>query len=208
MASWTVRGEKPVSGRTEKTKEKMADGGGEDADHGAEPGGPGEFRFVAVGRDRGDVALDRRGDGLGAPAARGGRRWPGGGRRRLSRSRPACRRPFCLRSTTRLHQTVAIADAARRLVEQRGNWPNPPDCVDWAELHPDFPKQPVPRNDHTAVELKRRTLTRLYNVRPQCLVDAHRQLDAAVADAYGRDVEMSEDETLRKLLELNRECCG
>ena len=32
--------------------------------------------------------------------------------------------------------------------------------------------------------------------------------DAAVAAAYGWNVEKPEDETLRKLLELNRERCG
>ena len=90
-------------------------------------------------------------------------------------------------------------------MELRDKWLNPPDCVDWAELHPGFPKQPMPRNDDAAAELKRRTLTRLYNARPQWLADAHRQLDAAVADAYGWDVDMSEDETLRKLLTLNME---
>ena len=100
---------------------------------------------------------------------------------------------------------VAIADAARRLVELRDRWLNPPDCVDWSELHPDFPKQPVPRDDDAAAELKRRTLTRLYNARPQWLADAHADLDAAVAAAYGWDAGISEDETLRRLLALNRE---
>ncbi|MYF29858.1 MAG: hypothetical protein F4029_08110 [Gammaproteobacteria bacterium] len=100
---------------------------------------------------------------------------------------------------------VAIADAARRLVELRDRWLNPPDCVDWSELHPDFPKSPMPRDDDAAAELKRRTLTRLYNARPQWLADAHADLDAAVAAAYGWDAGISEDETLRRLLALNRE---
>ena len=100
---------------------------------------------------------------------------------------------------------IAIADAARRLVELRDNWLNPSDCVDWVQVHPDFPKQPVPRNDDAVAELKRRTLTRLYNARPQWLADAHAVLDATVATAYGWDAEMPEDESLRALLTLNME---
>lgn len=43
----------------------------------------------------------------------------------------------------------------------------------------------------------------LYNARPQWLADAHRDLDAAVAAAYGWPADISEDEALAKLLELN-----
>ncbi|MYJ74079.1 MAG: hypothetical protein F4089_02805 [Gammaproteobacteria bacterium] len=102
-------------------------------------------------------------------------------------------------------RAVAIADAARRLVELRDRWLNPPDLVDWTQAHPKFPPQAVPRDDDAATELKRRTLTRLYNARPQWLADAHADLDAAVAAAYGWDAGISEDETLRRLLALNRE---
>jgi hypothetical protein len=52
-------------------------------------------------------------------------------------------------------------------------------------------------------ELKTRTLTNLYNQRPQWLADAHRDLDVAVAAAYGWPAEISEEEALAKLLELN-----
>ena len=102
-------------------------------------------------------------------------------------------------------RAVAIADAARWLVELRDNWLNPSDCVDWVQVHPDFPPRPVPRNEDAAAELKRRTLTRLYNARPQWLSDAHAELDAAVATAYGWDAEMPEGESLRELLTLNME---
>ena len=51
--------------------------------------------------------------------------------------------------------------------------------------------------------LKTRTLTNLYNERPQWLADAHRDLDAAVAAAYGWPADISEEEALAKLLELN-----
>ena len=100
-------------------------------------------------------------------------------------------------------RAIAIARAARRLVELRDRWLNPPEWVDWNRLSPGFPMQPVPRGDDAAIELTRRTLTRLYNARPQWLSDAHLELDAAVAAAYGWDAEVSEDEALRNLLELN-----
>ena len=99
---------------------------------------------------------------------------------------------------------VAIAEAARRLVELRDRWLNPPEWVEWVdEPVPGYPKRPVPRNEDAAKELKKRTLTNLYNARPQWLADAHASLDAAVAAAYGWNADISDDEALRELLELN-----
>jgi hypothetical protein len=54
-----------------------------------------------------------------------------------------------------------------------------------------------------AITLKTRTLTNLYNQRPQWLAHAHRDLDAAVAAAYGWPADISEEDALAKLLELN-----
>ena len=57
-------------------------------------------------------------------------------------------------------------------------------------------------------ELAKRTLTNLYNQRPAWLAQAHAQLDAAVAAAYGWadwSASMADDEILRRLLALNRE---
>ena len=48
-----------------------------------------------------------------------------------------------------------------------------------------------------------RTLTNLYNARPQWLVDAHAALDAAVAAAYGWPADITDDDALRELLALN-----
>ncbi|MGA2252236.1 class I SAM-dependent DNA methyltransferase, partial [Terracidiphilus sp.] len=59
----------------------------------------------------------------------------------------------------------AIAEAARELVRLRDNWLNPPNC----------PPE----------ELKKRTLTNLYNERPAWLENAHRALDQPVFAAYG-----------------------
>ena len=98
---------------------------------------------------------------------------------------------------------AAIADASRHLTELRDRWLNPADWVNWTEVHPNFPRHPVPRDDDAAAELKRRTLTRLYNTSPQWLLDAHAHLDAAVAAAYGWDPAISDDDALRELLALN-----
>ena len=102
-------------------------------------------------------------------------------------------------------RAIAIANAARRLVELRDRWLNPPEWVEWVdEPVPGYPKRPVARDDAAAKELKRRTLTNLYNARPQWLADAHAALDAAVAAAYGWDAEISEDNALAELLALNQ----
>ena len=101
-------------------------------------------------------------------------------------------------------RAIAIAEAARRLVELRDRWLNPPEWVEWVdEPVSGYPKRPVPRDETTAKELKKRTLTNLYNDRPQWLDDAHIVLDAAVAEAYGWDAGISEDEVLGELLPLN-----
>ena len=98
----------------------------------------------------------------------------------------------------------AIAAAARRLVELRDRWLNPTEWVEWAdEPVPGYPQRPVPRDGAAAKELKARTLTNLYNARPQWLADAHACLDAAVAGAYGWNAEITDDEALRELLNFN-----
>lgn len=105
----------------------------------------------------------------------------------------------------------AITAAARRLNELREAWINPPEWVDWvitpAEERAGFPKRAMAKPGHEA-DLKKRTLTNLYNARPAWLTLAHQQLDAAVAAAYDwKDYtpEMSDDEILRRLLALNLE---
>ena len=104
-----------------------------------------------------------------------------------------------------------IAAAARRLNELREAWLNPPEWVDWVitqeEEKAGFPKRPVAKPGHEA-DLKKRTLTNLYNARPAWLDIAHKQLDQAVATAYGwpdYTPEMPDEEILRRLLALNLE---
>ena len=101
----------------------------------------------------------------------------------------------------------AIAEAARRLVALRDRWLNPPELVEWVdEPVSGYPQRAVPRDEDAAKTLKKRTLTNLYNARPQWLADAHAAVDAAVAAAYGWPDDISDDDALRELLELNSGC--
>ena len=101
-------------------------------------------------------------------------------------------------------RAIAIAEAARRLVDLRDRWLHPPEWVEWVdEPAPGYPQRPVPTAAAPLRELKRRTLTNLYNTRPQWLANAHTDLDAAVAAAYGWKADISDDAALHELLELN-----
>lgn len=79
----------------------------------------------------------------------------------------------------------AIAQAAQELNAKRQAWLNPPGMAE--------------------AELKKRTLTNLYNARPTWLDLAHKKLDAAVAAAYGWPADLSDEEILARLLALNLE---
>ncbi len=111
----------------------------------------------------------------------------------------------------------SIAHAAKRLVTLRDAWLNPPE---WTERVPEvvplgmtaspYPDRIVCKPGFEK-ELAKRTLTNLYNQRPAWLAQAHAQLDAAVAAAYGWadwSASMADDEILRRLLALNRERSG
>lgn len=99
----------------------------------------------------------------------------------------------------------AIAEAARRLNELRENWLNPPDLVKRVpEVVPGYPDRLLPVDEQAAHELKKRTLTNLYNQKPSWLLKAHEALDTAVAVAYGWDPALSDEEALRRLFELNQ----
>ena len=106
-------------------------------------------------------------------------------------------------------RAVAISDAARRLMELRGRWLNPPKWMEWVdEPVPGYPKRAVPRGEDAVTALKSRTLTNLYNARPRWLDDAHAELDTAVAAAYGWSTDVGDDDALRQLLAMNLSSVG
>lgn len=82
-------------------------------------------------------------------------------------------------------RVAAIAAAARELVQKRDAWLNPAGAPE--------------------TDLKTRTLTNLYNLRPTWLVDAHHGLDEAVLDAYGWPHNLSDEQILERQLALNLE---
>ena len=97
-----------------------------------------------------------------------------------------------------------IAKAAKCLDDLRQAWLNPPDLIRTEpEVVPGYPDRILPKDTVAAATLRERTLTNLYNQRPQWLVDAHCDLDDAVAAAYGWPADISEEDALGKLLELN-----
>lgn len=104
-----------------------------------------------------------------------------------------------------------IGEAAAELNRLRENWLNPPDLVDRVtEVVEGYPDRLIPKDDKAAKELKKRTLTNLYNARPAWLDHAHKKLDEAVAEAYGwgddwRDGKLTDDEILARLFQLNQE---
>jgi hypothetical protein len=79
----------------------------------------------------------------------------------------------------------AITEAAKELVQLRDAWLNPPGASE--------------------ADLKKRTLTNLYNARPTWLDNVHRNLDTAVFAAYGWPADLSDDDILARLLALNLE---
>ena len=99
--------------------------------------------------------------------------------------------------------TEDIAIASRELVLLRDNWLNPPEWVDRiSEVVEGYPERLIPKKDHVK-DLKQRTLTNLYNEMPTWLVNAHKDLDEAVAAAYGWSADLTDEEILANLLNLN-----
>lgn len=124
-------------------------------------------------------------------------------------------------------QEIRIAEAASELAEVRSQWLNPPEWTREEAL--EFPgtatgpwrhwlhntdaqgigtvhwRRRVPLDDDAKDKLAARTLTKLYNRRPEWLERLHQKLDEAVADAYGWPVDLEEEEILSRLLQRNLE---
>ena len=78
------------------------------------------------------------------------------------------------------------------------------------EVVPGYPDRLLPVDAKAEAELKKRTLTNLYNARPAWLDHAHKALDEAVAEAYGwgddwRSGALTDDEILSRLFQLNQQ---
>jgi len=101
----------------------------------------------------------------------------------------------------------SIAQAAQRLDTLRNNWLNPPEWVESIpEVVPGYPDRITAKPGHEA-DLKKRTLTNLYNQRPAWLDHIHKELNAAVAVAYGWDdyaPDTPDEEILARLFKLNQ----
>jgi hypothetical protein len=76
-----------------------------------------------------------------------------------------------------------IARAALSLDERRNGWLNP--------------------SGLTEAELRKRTLTNLYNRRPEWLAQAHDRLDRLVYAAYGWEYPLEPEKLLARLVQLN-----
>ncbi|MDE2893250.1 MAG: class I SAM-dependent DNA methyltransferase [Chloroflexota bacterium] len=100
----------------------------------------------------------------------------------------------------------AIGAAAKELDDKRRLWLNPPEWVrEVPDVIPSLPNRLLPVDDETAEQLKKRTLTNLYNQRPTWLDNLHRTLDGAVFAAYGWPAEIEDERILEHLLTLNLE---
>ena len=85
--------------------------------------------------------------------------------------------------------------------ELRENWLNPPDLVTRVpEVVPGYPDRILAVDATAAAILKNRTLTKLYNERPAWLDHAHKDLDDAVAAAYGWPADLDRRTDSRKAL--------
>ncbi len=103
----------------------------------------------------------------------------------------------------------AIGAAARALDEARRLWLNPPEWVrEESDVLPSLPPRLLPVDEAAERELRKRTLTNLYNTRPAWLSHFHAALDTAVFAAYGwpeagAPEDLGDEEMLERLVELN-----
>jgi type II restriction/modification system DNA methylase subunit YeeA len=102
-----------------------------------------------------------------------------------------------------------IAKAAQELTKLRDTWLNPPELVTrMPEVVVGYPDRVVPLDAAAGQQLNERTLTKLYNENPPWLRHAHRNLDEAVAAAYGWEWPLADDDILKRLFQLNQQRGG
>lgn len=136
---------------------------------------------------------------------------------------PAGMTPNLKIEEARAHPAAASIEAAAcQLHHLRQSWLFPADWVIEEDEEPpsyidrafdplrevQFPKRIGAAGGSSLPELRGRTLTNLYNSRPEWLREAHRALDEAVAAAYGWPASIDTDEALGRLLVLNQERSG
>ncbi len=103
----------------------------------------------------------------------------------------------------------AIEVAAKSLDQVRNAYLYPANLIKRvAETAKGFPERILPKDETAAKALATRTLTTLYNDPPKWLIEAHRLLDEAVAQAYGWPIDITIDVALQRLLELNLSRAG
>ncbi len=71
------------------------------------------------------------------------------------------------------------------------------------DVIPSLPPRLLPVDEHAEKQLRKRTLTNLYNERPTWLANLHAKLDAAVFAAYGWPTDINDEDILERLLTLN-----
>jgi type II restriction/modification system DNA methylase subunit YeeA len=97
-----------------------------------------------------------------------------------------------------------VSKAAKLLHSLRERWLHPPEWIDQLN-EPGWPTIYVPKVEHES-SARQRTLTNLYNEKPQWLENIQHELDMAVATAYGwpdYTADMPSDAILARLFKLN-----
>ena len=103
-----------------------------------------------------------------------------------------------------LATAARIERAAAQLNTLRNRWLYPQDLIIVEpEIVAGFPDRHLPISEAARVQLAQRTLTALYNDRPDWIIEAQRELDEAVSVAYGWPSDISDEEALEQLLKLN-----
>ena len=98
----------------------------------------------------------------------------------------------------------AIAEPTSKMIAKRDRWLFNDDIyAKQASVLPGGPDVLTPKATASKENVANRTLTRLYNTPPTWLAKAHEEIDAAVAAAYRWETDISDDDALEKLRDMN-----